>query len=216
MIAAVSTVSRHACFFLAAQIKRQVLEPLHVNAIPRGQAVVTSEITRTPSRPRVGRTQARFHCLLAADGGGGWQSMAAEGVVSKNVEVDGSSLGKFLCGSSVQTLCRADQGPEDQDSQSWQPNAESFLCACASACRSPTRRSPESWPWELSREHDDLRALVNQFMYPKTPEQLLLQLQKAVLSHPLFVCICLMQDSGDACNTSASTTQTSSGLLLGD
>ena len=43
--------------------------------------------------------------------------------------------------SLVQTLCRADQGPEDQDSQSWQPNAESFLCACASACRSPTRRS---------------------------------------------------------------------------
>ena len=31
---------------------------------------------------------------------------------------------------------------------------------------------------ELSREHDDLRALVNQFMYPKTPEQLFLQLQK--------------------------------------
>ena len=110
-----------------------------------------------------------------AEAGKAWRQKV---VVSKNVEVDGSSLGKFLCGSSVQTLCRADQGPEDQDSQSWQPNAGSFLCACASACRSPTRRSPESWPWELSREHDDLRALVNQFMYPKTPEQLLLQLQK--------------------------------------
>ena len=102
MIVAVSTVSRQACFFLAAQIKWQVLEPLHVNAIPRGQAVVTSEITRTPSRPRVWEEHRPgfIACLrqTEAEAGKAWRQKV---VLSKNVEVDGSSLGKFFSANAL-------------------------------------------------------------------------------------------------------------------